>query len=101
MIFTLNGAFLLAQVYIWQGSILYFELYEALLEDINLIDIPAIIIDNIPLYFLITIITFFILITIFLFNSRLKLVRPISQEKVFLNNFFIFNNLTERGPPSK
>jgi hypothetical protein len=98
---TLNSAFLLAQVYIWQGSILYFELYEALLEDINLIDIPAIIIDNIPLYFLITIITFFILITIFLFNSRLKLVRPIFQEKVFLNNFFIFNNLIERGPPLK
>jgi hypothetical protein len=101
IILALNGAFLLAQIYLWQSSILYFELYESLLEDIHLIDIPAIIVDNIPLYFLVITITFFILIAIFLFNSRSKLVYTISQEKVVLNNPFISNNLKERGPPLK
>jgi hypothetical protein len=101
IILALNGAFLLAQIYLWQSSILYFELYESLLEDIHLIDIPAIILDNIPLYFLVITITFFILIAIFLFNSRPKSVYTISQEKVVLNNHFISNNLKERGPPLK
>jgi hypothetical protein len=101
IILALNGAFLLAQIYIWQSSILYFELYEALLGDIHLIDIPAIILDNIPLYFIVSIIVFFTLTAIFLINSRLKLVHTISQEKIFLNNHFISNNLKERGPPLK
>jgi uncharacterized membrane protein len=101
IILALNGAFLLAQIYLWQSSLLYFELSETLLGDIHLIDIPAIIVDNIPLYFLIITITFFILIAIFLFNSRPKLVYTISQEKVVLNNHFISNNLKERGPPLK
>jgi hypothetical protein len=101
IILALNGAFLLAQIYLWQSSILYFELYESLLEDIHLIDIPAIILDNIPLYFLVITITFFILIAIFLFNSRPKLIHPISHEKISLNNSFISNNIKERGPPLK
>jgi hypothetical protein len=101
IILALNVAFLLAQSYIWQSSLLYFELYESLLEDIHLIDIPAIIVDNIPLYFLIITITFFILIATFLINSRPKLVYTISQEKIFLNNPFVFNNLKERSPPLK
>jgi hypothetical protein len=101
IILALNGAFLLAQIYLWQSSILYFELYESLLEDIHLIDIPAIILDNIPLYFLIITITFFILITIFLINSRPKLVHTTSQEKFILNNHYFSNNLKERGPPLK
>jgi hypothetical protein len=70
IILALNGAFLLAQIYLWQSAILYFELSETLLEDIHLIDISAIIVDNIPLYFLIISITFFILIATFLINSR-------------------------------
>jgi hypothetical protein len=101
IILALNGAFLLAQIYIWQSAILYFELYEALLEDIHLIDIPAIILDNIPLYFLIITITFFILIAIFLINSRPNLVHTISQEKFVLNNHYFPDNLKERGPPVK
>jgi hypothetical protein len=91
----------LAQIYLWQSAILYFELYESLLEDIHLIDIPAIILDNFPLYFLVITITFFILIATFLINSRPKLVRTISQEKVVLNNHYVSNNLKERGPPLK
>jgi hypothetical protein len=101
IILALNGAFLLAQIYLWQSSLLYFELSETLLEDIHLIDIPAIIVDNIPLYFLISTITFFILIATLLINSHPKLVHTISQEKIFLNNHFISNNLKERGPPLK
>jgi uncharacterized membrane protein (DUF485 family) len=101
IILALNMAFLLAQIYIWQSSLLYFELYESLLEEIHLIDIPAIIVDNIPLYFLVITITFFILIAIFLINSRPKLVHTISQEKVVLNNHYISNSLKERGPPLK
>jgi hypothetical protein len=101
IILALNGAFLLAQIYLWQSSILYSELYESLLEDIHLIDISAIIVDNIPLYFLVITITFFILIAIFLFNFRSKLVHTISQEKFVLNNRYFSNNLKERGPPLK
>jgi len=101
IILALNGAFLLAQIYLWQSSILYFELSETLLEDIHLIDIPAIILDNIPLHFLIITITFFILIATFLINSRPKLVNTISQEKVVLNNHYFSNNIKERGPPLK
>jgi hypothetical protein len=89
---ALNTDFLLAQIYLWQSSILYFELYESLLEDIHLIDIPAIILDNIPLYFLVSIIVFFALIVIFLISSRTKLVHTVSQEKVVLNNHYISNN---------
>jgi hypothetical protein len=98
---ALNGAFLLTQIYLWQSSVLYFELYESLLEDIHLIDIPEIILDNIPLYFLIITITFLILIAIFLINSSPKLVHTISQEKVVLNNLYLSHNLKERGPPLK
>jgi hypothetical protein len=101
IILALNVAFLLAQIYLWQSSILYFELYESLLEDIHLIDVPAIIVDNIPLYFLIISITFFILIAILLINSRPKLVHTISQEKFVLNNRYVSNNLKERSPPLK
>jgi hypothetical protein len=101
IILALNVAFLLAQIYLWQSSILYFELYESLLEDIHLIDIPAIIVDNIPLYFLVSIIIFFTLTAIFLINSRLKLVHTIPQEKVVLNNHYFSNNLKERSPPLK
>jgi len=101
IILALNGAFLLAQIYLWQSSVIYFELYESLLEDIHLIDIPAIILDNFPLCFLIITITFFILITIFLINSRPKLVYAISQEKFVLNNRYISNSIQERGPPLK
>jgi hypothetical protein len=101
IILALNVAFLLAQIYIWQSFILYFELYESLLEDIHLIDIPAIIGDNIPLYFLISTITFFILIATFLFNSHPKLVHTISLEKIFLNKSLISKNLKERSPPLK
>jgi hypothetical protein len=101
IILALNVAFLLAQIYLWQNSFLYFELYESLLEDIHLIDIPAIIVDNIPLYFLIITITFFILISAFLINSRTKLVNTISQEKFVLNNRYVSNNLKERSPPLK
>jgi hypothetical protein len=89
------------QIYLWQSSLLYFELSETLLEDIHLIDIPAIIVDNIPLYFLIITITFFILIATFLINSRPKLVNTISQEKFVLNNRYVSNNLKERSPPLK
>jgi hypothetical protein len=99
IIFALNGAFLLIQIYIWQSSLLYFELYESLLDDIHLIDVPAIIFENIPLYFLVSIIVFFMLTAIFLINSRPKFIHPISQEKVILNNHYISNNLKERGPP--
>jgi hypothetical protein len=98
---ALNVAFLLAQIYLWQSFILYFELYESLLEDIHLIDVPAIIVDNIPLYFLIITITFFILIATFLINFRSKLVNTISQEKFVLNNRYVSNNLKERSPPLK
>jgi hypothetical protein len=101
IILALNVAFLLAQIYLWQSSILYFELYESLLEDIHLIDIPAIIVDNIPLYFLIITITFFVLIAIFLFNLSPKLVNKISQEKFVLNNRYISRYLKERSPPLK
>jgi hypothetical protein len=101
IILALNGAFLLAQIYLWQSSVLYFELYESLLEDIHLIDIPAIILDNIPLYFLIITITFLILIAIFLINSSPKLVHTISQKEVVLNNHYFSNNIKERGPPLK
>jgi cellulose synthase/poly-beta-1,6-N-acetylglucosamine synthase-like glycosyltransferase len=101
IILSLNVAFLLAQSYIWQSSLIYFELYEALLEDINLIDIPAIILDNIPLYFIISIIVFFALIVIFLINPHPKLVNTISQEKFVLNNRYVSNNLKERAPPLK
>jgi hypothetical protein len=94
-------AFLLAQIYLWQSSIFYFELYESLLEDIHLIDIPSIIVDNFPLYFLVSIIVFFTLAAILLINSRPKLVHAISQEKVVLNNHYFSNNLKERGPPLK
>jgi cellulose synthase/poly-beta-1,6-N-acetylglucosamine synthase-like glycosyltransferase len=92
---------LLAQIYLWQSSILYFELYESLLEDIHLIDVPAIILEELLLYFLVTNIIFFILIAIFLFNLSPKLVNTISQEKFVLNNHFISNNLKERSPPLK
>jgi len=101
IILALNVAFLLAQIYIWQSSLLYFELYESLLEDIHLIDVPAIIVDNIPLYFLIITITFFVLIVIFLFKLSPKLVNTISQEKFVLNNCYVSNNLKERSPPLK
>jgi hypothetical protein len=101
IILALNGAFLLVQIYLWQSSLLYLELYEALLDDIHLIDIPEIIVDNIPLYFLIITITFFILIATFLINSRPKLVNTISQEKFVLNNRYVSNNLKERSPPLK
>jgi cellulose synthase/poly-beta-1,6-N-acetylglucosamine synthase-like glycosyltransferase len=101
IILALNVAFLLAQIYLWQSSILYFELYESLLEDIHLIDIPAIIVDNFTLYFLVSIIVFFTLAAIFLINSRPKLVHTIPQEKVVLNNHYFSNNLKERGPPLK
>jgi hypothetical protein len=101
IILALNVAFLLAQIYLWQSSLLYFELSETLLEDIHLIDIPAIIVDNIPLYFLIITIAFFILIVTFLINSSPKLVNTISQEKFVLNNRYISNNLKERSPPLK
>jgi hypothetical protein len=101
IILALNVAFLLAQSYIWQSSLLYFELYESLLEDIHLIDIPEIIVDKIPLYFLIITITFFILIATFLINFRSKLVNTISQEKFVLNNRYVSNNLKERSPPLK
>jgi hypothetical protein len=83
IILALNGVFLLAQIYLWQSSILYSELYESLLEDMHLIDVPAIIVDNIPLYFLIITITFFVLIAIFLFKLSPKLVTTISQKKLF------------------
>ncbi len=102
IILTLNVAFLLTQIYIWQSAILYFELFEALLEDIHLIDISAIILDNIPLYFLVSIIVFFALIVIFLINSRPKLVNTISQEKFVLNKpLYVSNNLKERAPRLK
>jgi hypothetical protein len=101
IILSLNVAFLLAQIYLWQSSILYFELYESLLEDIYLIDIPAIILDNIPLYFIVSVIVFFTLTAIFLINSRPKLVHAISQEKFVLNNRYVSNNLKERSPPLK
>ena len=101
IILALNVAFLLAQIYLWQSSILYFELYESLLEDIHLIDVPAIIVDNIPFYFLLSIIVFFMLTAILLINSQPKLVHTISQEKISLNNPFIFDNLKERSPPLK
>jgi len=101
IILALNGAFLLAQIYLWQSSLLYLELYEALLEDIHLIDIPAIILDELPLYFLVITITFFLLIAIFLINLRLKPFHSLSQEKFSLNNPFVFNNLKERSPPLK
>jgi hypothetical protein len=101
IILALNGAFLLAQIYLWQSSLLYLELYEALLEDIHLIDIPAIILDELPLYFLVITITFFILIAIFLINLRLKPAHSLSQDKISLNNSFISNNLKERSPPLK
>jgi cellulose synthase/poly-beta-1,6-N-acetylglucosamine synthase-like glycosyltransferase len=101
IILALNVAFLLAQIYLWQSSILYFELYESLLEDIHLIDVPAIILEELLLYFLVTNIIFFILIAIFLFNLSPKLVNTISQEKFVLNNHFISNNLKERSPPLK
>jgi hypothetical protein len=101
IILALNVAFLLAKIYLWQSSILYFELYESLLEDIHLIDVTDIILDNIPLYFLVITITFFILIAIFLFNSPSKFVHSISHEKISLNNLFISNKIKERGPPLK
>jgi len=101
IILALNVAFLLAQIYLGQSSILYFELYESLLEDIHLIDIPAIIVNNIPLYFLIISITFFILIANFLINSRPKLVHTIYQGKFVLNNRYVSNNLKERSLPLK
>jgi len=101
IILALNLTFLSAKAYIWQSSFLYFELYEALLEDIQLIDVLAIILDNFPLYFLIITITFFILIAIFLINFHLKLTHSLSQEKISLNNFFISTNLKARGPPLK
>jgi hypothetical protein len=101
IILALNVAFLLAQSYLWQSSLLYFELYAALLEDIHVIDIPSIIVDNFPLYFLVSIIVFFTLTAILLINSQLKLVHTISQEKISLNNPFIFDNLKERSPPLK
>jgi len=77
IILALNVAFLLAQIYLWQSSFLYFELYESLLEDIHLIYIPAIIVDNIPLYFLVSIIVFFTLTAIFLINFYKKPIQPI------------------------
>jgi hypothetical protein len=101
IILALNVAFLLAQIYLWRSSLLYFELCETLLEDIHLIDFPAIIVDNIPLYFLIISIAFFILIAIPLINSRPKLVHTISQGKFVLNNRYVSNNLKERSPPLK
>jgi hypothetical protein len=101
IILALNGAFLFAQIYLWQSSILYFELYESLFEDIHLIDIPTIILDNIPLYFLIISVTFFILIEIFLINFYQKPIRLISLEKIFLNKSLISKNLKERSPPLK
>jgi hypothetical protein len=101
IILALNVAFLLAQIYLWQSSILYFELYESLLEDIHLIDVPAIILEELLLYFLVTNIIFFILIAIFLFNLSPKLVNTISQEKFVLNNRYVSNNLKERSPPLK
>jgi cellulose synthase/poly-beta-1,6-N-acetylglucosamine synthase-like glycosyltransferase len=101
IILALNGAFLLTQIYLWQSSLLYLELYEALLEDIHLIDIPAIILDELPLYFLVTNIIFFILIAAFLFNLSPKLVNTIPQEEFVLNNRYVFNNLKERSPPLK
>jgi hypothetical protein len=101
IILALNVTFLLTQSYIWQSSLLYLDLYEALLEDIQLIDVPAIIFDNLPLYFLIITITFFLLIAIFLINLYLKRVNLLFQEKNSLTKFFLFNNLAARGPPLK
>jgi hypothetical protein len=101
IILSLNVAFILSQIYIWQSSVLYLELHEALLDDIHLIDIPAIILDNIPLYFIVSVIVFFTLTAIFLINSRPKLVYAISQEKFVLNNRYISNSIQERGPPLK
>jgi ABC-type multidrug transport system permease subunit len=101
IILALNGAFLLAQIYIWQSSLFYLELYEALLDDMHLIDIPAIILDELPLYFLVITITFFILIAIFLINLHSKPVNSLSQEKISLDNLFVSNNLKERSPPLK
>jgi hypothetical protein len=101
IILALNGAFVLSQVFIWQSSILYLELYEALLEDIHLIDIPAVIFDNPFLYLLISVMVFFTLTAVFLINFNPTHTYTFSRKKIYLNNSFISNNLKIRSPPLK
>jgi len=98
IILALNCAFLLTQFYLFQNSIIYFELYEALLEDIHLIDIPAIIFDS-SLYFILSIVIFFALLIIFLNLVNQRFINSIFVEKNSLCNSFIYNKLKERSPP--
>lgn len=99
IILALNVAFLLAQIYLWQSSILYAELYEALLEDFKLIDIPGIIFENFNLYSLLGVVLFFAIITIFLINSSSQFIYQILQEIILLNNSILSYNLKTRSPP--
>jgi hypothetical protein len=99
IILALNGAFVLSQVFIWQSSVLYAELYEALLEDFKLIDIPGIIFENFNLYSLLGVMLFFAIITIFLINSSSQFIYQILQEIIFFNNSILSYNLKTRSPP--
>jgi hypothetical protein len=99
IILGLNGASVLSEVFIWQSSILYTELYEALLEDFKLIDIPGIIFENFNLYSLLGVVLFFTIITIFLINSSSQFIYQILQEIIFLNNSILSYNLKTRSPP--
>jgi hypothetical protein len=99
IILALNGASVLSEVFIWQSYILYSELYEALLEDFKVIDIPGIIFENFNLYSLLGVVLFFAIITIFLINSSSQFIYQILQEIILLNNSILSYNLKTRSPP--
>ncbi|GEM_PF-3668117 len=100
IIVAVNLVFLIAQIYLFQISIFYFDLFEGLLEDINLINLSALLSENFDFPYVITIFGFFVLlIFLFVFGFKSKIFYFILQEKSSLESDVFFSKLKERSPP--
>lgn len=99
IILAINLLLIIYNFYLWKINLIYVALYEALLDDIRLIDIPSIVFENLDFLVFIFINTPFLFLVNFVLKLRLEINKSIVKRENYINPYVFSKSLKVRAPP--